>query len=81
MEELRQNINPNDLTQLHKLSDPEPALKVGETVEYDEDYSAAISSLERFKKYLDRFYEYKLIKGKEQPLDFPLYQITAIKKI
>ncbi len=79
MEELRHNINPNDLTQLHKASDPEPALKVGETVEYDEDYSGAIPSLDRFKKYLDRFYEYKLISGKEDPLDFPLYKITAIK--
>jgi hypothetical protein len=79
MEDLRHNINPNDLTEMHKLTDPEPALKVGETVEYDEEYSVAIPSLERFKKYLDRFYEYKLIKGREQPLDFPLYKITGIK--
>jgi hypothetical protein len=79
MAELRQNINPNDLNQLHRASDPEPALKVGETVEYDEDYNDAMPSLDRFKKYLDRFYEYKLISGKEAPIDFPLYQITGIK--
>lgn len=79
MDELRHNINPSDLTQLHRISDPAPALKVGETVEYDEDYSGAIPSLDRFKKYLDRFYEYKLIGGKEEPLDFPLYKITAVK--
>lgn len=79
MEELRLNINPSDLTQMHKATDPEPALRIGETVEYDEDYSGALPTLARFKKYLDKFYEYKLIKGKEEPLDFPLYQITVVK--
>ncbi len=79
MDELRQHINPIDLTQMHKLSDPEPALRIGETVEYDEEYSGDLPSLTRFKNYLDRFYEYKLIKGKEEPVDFPLYKITAIR--